>query len=691
LEEAGAAPAAAPAPPPPDPAVIAAQAAAAEKAKKEDEKTAKQVKEEARKHAKREAWRARNKKKLDDIRKEADVKIASEAATKKKAKDTSLEAEHEGDAKTAQIQKEVADVKAAAMKKTAGLLKKNADTKAKMLGDISAFKAKAKAEDGQVIETVQAEIDAEKAKAKAKAALKLAEIKKSADDEQGKIKAKLDDAETKIANDELDAEATRTKAKADEAAHAAKLQAENDADIAALKQRDEDFIASATKKLSAKELKHKAESKARTDKFVAEAQKHSPGARKVNRLERRQDRASTQLVRTATREMRRNLVNQKAGFRKITDTTKQDFKDYVNQGAEAMGQLRGAIEAEDAPAANSLVASAWGMAVGDAPTKGEAEALTIARGGVDDLVPGGKGGPERHVKEAWSNVFNRQPIQNPEEKGLSPVNNRMRAAYTKALGLDASNQEREALKNKVKRAWAGVLQGKNAEREASSLPSAMGFNSVTSLDMTTPPAQDQQDLGITSKGVAPKLNDVLEVAIASEDALDTLPSSRLSELHDEVPTSSQEELPGADPASAARDAVKAILRRQHIPKKSKAEIEIETVKAQLDGLKIKKPKRVMVPQVKDKVSKQAIEEAMDKYYGSDKGHEGPIKTSGIIRSADAVVPEGTEDIVELAVGSTSTSHLHSGVAGMQGRWCNAFSTLVVVCGVALGHVQLSFT
>jgi len=253
----------------------------------------------------------------------------------------------------------------------------------------------------------------------------------------------------------------------------------------------------------------------------------------------------------------------------------------------------------------------------------------------------------------------------------------------------------------VQNAWAGVLETKDegVETETASIPTALGFDAVPSLEMTTPPpSQDEHDLGVSAHH-APKLAEVLEVAIASQDASDSLPSTRSVSLKD-APSTPRKEVPGADPALAAADAVKALtmIHGETKPQaKAGIQLEIEAIKAQVKSLRSKKSAHHVMRgsgqrQAKAHVRKKGILN----FSRSKMGHEhNPLKMDAHDaltleentpakkpdRSANAVVPETVADSVTLATGT------RSGVSGVSSSCNSLLSTLIALGTLMAVHLH----
>jgi len=509
----GGAPAPAP-PPPPDPAAIAAAAAIQEKTEKGAEKTKKNEAEEARKHAKREEFRAKQKAKLKAIQDEADQKITKERDHKTSQLKIQQDTRQEGAEKMKKslegVQKDKEKAAAAIATKTAENAKKEADQEKA----VASIAAKAKAADATVIATVMKNIAAVDAKMEAKAAVKFAKIKK---------KEAADGAKTQqVLATGL---AAMNKRFADDATAHAKLKAETNADLAKIKKKSDDDKAAEAKKLAdfhgssgklakmeANEAKEKKELEAETAKAVAYASKHNPAFRKVKRLQRHQRDVTKHLLRQATRHELRELHRSHRKFEHMTQQSGETFAGLTRDGISA---LRKEIETDDAPLVNSQVAHAWGLAVGEAPNRAEAEALTRARGGVADLIDA-TAGPKGEVIKAWKGALGGKAARDPRDRNSGPIDEETQNAFAVALGLVASGGEARE-EDDVREAWRSVLR-READLDAStndddSLSQVLGFGKAIPGDLDPPPEEI-----VDSSQSAPPVADFLEVALAAESS-----------------------------------------------------------------------------------------------------------------------------------------------------------------------------
>lgn len=559
-------------PPPPDPAAVAAAEAAKEMGKKGDEKTDKKLSEEKRKHQKRQEWRNRQQKKLDDIKSEANTKIKKEADQKVEKKTEQKQFDAEIQDKKAQITAEVGAIKQEAMDKAAALKAKNEEAKKAMQAELASIKSETKEKDDKVIGKVRDAIAAQKAKADADQALTMAKITKAEDDEQTGIKQQFDDDIAALDKQFADARAARESEVAGKAAEKAKLKQKDDKYEQEMDARDTDFQAELAK-LETKENDQKARSLERIKEDVKRAFTESPGAKKVERLKRRQDREIEQLGREVTRDSRRQMHRATTKMNEIAKDSKEAIENVLRSQLKALHKGAKDLQHADAPAAEHLVAQAWQFAVDGraAPSRAQAEAVQVARGGSTDLVPGSeplastalKPSVRSAVEGAWRQAYGQhEPRAPPDAQNVSP---QMRAAFAKALGVsDAEKTKREQAReaqHKVHQAWASAMGGNgripagvSQQTEEQLAENVLGF-SVSEQPL---PA-DVGDSAGDSGGAQPP-EDALEVALAARQVQ---PRPALKQFIGTTPQHLQQPLAMvSNPQASADQAVLRILEHE---------------------------------------------------------------------------------------------------------------------------------
>jgi hypothetical protein len=557
------------APAPPSPAEIAAAAAAAEKMKKGDEKTKKKVSEENRKHAKRDAWRKTQQAKLKKVTDEPNVKISKEAAKKAKLQAKAKKSNDEVSAKQAAIKLKTHKLKADAMAKAAALTAKNKALKTKMQAKLAAIKGASAENDVKVVSKVQASITAKQAAAKAKQVLRMAKILKASDDKQVATKKKMDDDIGAITKQEADDAAARKKLADDRSAYQDKMDQKDKKYDADMDAKDAAFKNGKLQKLITKEVATKAAKQKETEANIAEKLKHSPGAMKVARLARRQQQQVEQLRHEVTRDDRRAMAAATKRFNHMIGSSKQAIGGVLGSEMHALQAGASTLQKEDAPKAERLLGEAWEYAVGGPADKAEAEAVTVARGGSQHLMPGmqlesvDRIGAHKALTSAWHRAYGQHSPQPHVQAGEVP--DIARKAFANALGVSSEHadvqQARKTNKQELATAWKVAMGAMpHPQVEQSLAEQATGFN----MHPEAPPAEDDTVSTLLSghSAVAPLPKDEVEVALAAHQGLlgGGMPPIDQQILQQRAPA--RPWMQAANPEASANAAVDRLLARE---------------------------------------------------------------------------------------------------------------------------------
>jgi len=307
-----------------------------------------------------------------------------------------------------------------------------------------------------------------------------------------------------------------------------------------------------------------------------------PGANKVRRMEARQDRQARQIGKIAARVMTHQMTVAKKNQHKMLRSSAQALTD-VGQGAVNALHAEQTVMEHSKPA-NTLVADAWGYAMGGTPTKAEQEALTIARpegrhlGRMRDTSL-----PPDELLHAWGKAVGTSASQT-KHTPKQPARQTKRA-FLEALGLDDETSAVNAhARDTLQDAWRVALgPGRRHAVSAEQLAAAVtGFH----LTKDNPPHQYPMKDGARPAGPA----DEMEVAEAVEQG--SRPEESLAaHLHqlEQVTTQTSRTPPpkGADPEQAAEDAVDRILKREAAVK-AKMAAQAAKVKAAVEAAKVRK-------------------------------------------------------------------------------------------------------
>lgn len=456
----------APAPPPPDPAALAMAMAMKEKAEKGKEKTAKKMHESARKSKKRAAWRQRQAAKLAKIKNEANAKIKKEAMHKKKLLDFQHKKENQEKAKKKKIRAKVKKLKAASMIKIKELRAKNKLTKTRMNAKMALLKKTSKEKNTKLTAKVKAEIGIQQKKAAAKRTLVLAKItsetakkKAAANKALAAGEKAIQDHYAKIALDHQKEAQTKKTFKGLLAAKTAKHKA-------ALAKRNQKAAQKRARQV-AKERQEKSRIRAAFNKKIALARAgHFPGGARVLRVARRKKKLVRLLKREATRRARAHVLASKKKFEKMMRKSQKS----LNQVARAeLHVMRKASKGDDT-ASNMAVTDAWSLAMGQKPTKPQAEALQLVKEEHDT--------PSTDLLAAWKMAVGKHLPNAPT--GPKP-NPRTVQAFAEALNTDKKPENARA---SIHVAWEAAA-GHAPRGTAAAVAQALHFTP----DSTAPPPQ----------------------------------------------------------------------------------------------------------------------------------------------------------------------------------------------------------
>jgi len=431
---------------------------------------------------------------------------------------------------------------------------------------LASIKSAAKENDEKVIGKVKASIAAQKAKQEAEMALTMAKVEKKEADEKAEVKKKFDDDGAALDKQYADARASRD---AEVAAKAAAKDKLREKDSAYEDEMDSNDAAYATKlqKLEAKEVSKKARALAETQKEVERRQHETPGAKKVERLKRRQERETDQLGREVTRDSRREMHKATKRLNSMAKESKEAISSVLRSQLEALHEGAQHLQQEDAPAANHLLAQAWQLAVDDhaAPSNAQAEAVQVARGGSTDLVPGSEVTLATTavqptvltaVDGAWRQAYGPHEPHAPQH--AQRVSSQSRAAFAKALGIGAADRAKQRqtheAEQKMQQAWASAIGGESQQGRAVTAKQlaqqALGFD----VSEPAPPAE----LGDVDK--AGVLQEELEVALAARQ-VQSKPSSKHAD-HAQRQQRSHSSWEAANPQASAEQAARLILDQE---------------------------------------------------------------------------------------------------------------------------------
>jgi hypothetical protein len=592
---------------------MAAAAVMQEKGKKGDEKTSKKISEENRKHAKREAWRAKQAANLAKLKKEADHKIAKESKTKAKQIAKAKKADAEVTAKKKKIHANVKALKTKAIAKAAAKKAKLGAIQKKDAAKLAKIKSASTEKDKKVIMKVQNSVSALAKKALAKQTLRLAKIKAASDKTKAQIHKKFLADQQTLLKKFADQKKARLVAASKISAYDKLLTGKDkkyDTKMKALDSKADQ----AMKKREAKERHAKVKAMKATKIAMEKRFKGSPGAKKVQRLERRQARETVALRRQVSRTDRRKV---RAAADKMEDMAKSSskaFEEVLKTQSKVLAKAVSSTQEANAPAANELVAQAWNFALkGEPLDKAEAEAVQVARGGAVDLTPHSsrlqtprEASASDTLQGAWSTAFgNHAPKEHSsvEASNLLEVAPQAQSAFAEALGVgpltrDAHRSDHRRTEH-LEQAWGAAL-GRNVDqgtlRDQLALE-AVGFSGPAD----GPPTEN------VLPGDDPTLQnlpqDEVEVAMAAHSALQRSHMKRADEEEEEE--EEEEEGPdwahSADPSKSAEEAVAAIMARngEALPEKhphnKKEPASVSAPPVQRGALKLKavKPAKVL--------------------------------------------------------------------------------------------------
>jgi len=551
-----------PPPPPPDPVAVAEAQTEVEKGQKGQEKTTKTLAEKKRKHAVRAAWRKKNQDALAKIKAVADGKLAKEAALKAKYK-----AERDADfseiqAKQKKVKDHVTKLKKSSAKRIKELRNKNKEKEADMQNDIKSAEKKRKEDEKALLLKVKKEVTTKKGTESAQKTLGLAKITKESGTKLEAVNTKLA-AKTAVINQKLQNKISANKKEATEKmAYLTSLDAKTKATETALAKKDELADKAATVKKN-KELATKQRKQQKLNNHLERYNKgFFPGANRVRRLERRQERQTQQIGRVSTRLMKRRLRQSKHHLVHMLAHSADAFKSVGKNALEDLNKAAKVVN-QNKPS-NTLVADAWGLALGGKATKAEEEALEVARPEENrlDIALHRNGRAPKELVHAWEKAVGEESNQN--KKKAKPVPQQTRRQFAEALGLDQSSLQEQVgerhAQNLLQGAWAGAIgRSTPLEKDASVnlATEATGFRPGW-----VPPPHKYPDLGNDEDNASPAEDMDAELAaqIGVDQAGHPFSLHSLQELPgSHHPATLQEDQEDQGPEQAAADAVEKIL------------------------------------------------------------------------------------------------------------------------------------
>lgn len=521
-----------PPPPPPDPAALAMAMAMKEKAQKGQEKTTKKMRESARKSKKREAWRKRQAAKLAKIKNEANAKIAKEAKHKAKLVAFQHKKELGVKAKQMKIKEKVKKLKAASMVKVKKLRAKNKLTKARMNTKMAALKKSSKEKNTKLTSRVKAEIAIKQAKAHAKRQLTLAKITAETATKKAAVQAKflkgkkaIDDHYAKIAlSREKEAQTKKTfkgLLAAKSAKHKQALAAE---DQNAAKKRAVQV---------AKEGKHKSRMIAAYKKKIALSRAgHFPGGARILRFARREKKLVRKLKRAATRRARAQVVASRKKFRAMQQKATKAVVQLSRAELHVMRKV--SKGARHNKASNIAVSDAWSLAMGQKPSKPQAEALRLVKEERDT--------PSTDLLAAWKMAVGKHLPKAPT--GTKPAHQTVQA-FSDALEASPHQEAKRNAQESLRAAW-GAAVGHTSHGVSAAVAEALHF-----APTAVPPPQ------VGAHALAP--SEEVDASLAAGAAVRVIPggapvlkSGGGWKAHGD-----------ADPEDAAKEAMQSVLVRAH--------------------------------------------------------------------------------------------------------------------------------